>query len=242
MKSLASWSWFLPAALACVLGGCGGPPPSFPYFYAWVKAEWPSEADSAASLGYWVEVSVTKKLDDNDDCTTMPASTRVVINEAEATFAPDSAAGCLEAEVRLGPFLQNQSVSIVVEQHGEVVGEATFGPLMPGTSAILVSPTDAQVRTDADIVVRPVPGLPTSWGTAYFYPLDGADWEALGLYGQTERLLDGVHVHAPAFAGRAWLTIRTPDDALAEVSCVGFAACHGEAAGLLGPFLVTESP
>lgn len=227
--------------MACAEGGCGRPQ-EFPYFHVAVKAQWPVEADSAAALGYRVDVHVTKMIDDEGDCATLSGSTKVSINGAEATFAPDSGAGCMQAYVGLGPFLQDQSVSITLRQHGDVVGQATFDQLMPGADAGLVEPLGGVVHAGDVVVIRPVPKLPTSGPIAYFYPLDEPTWSKVGVYGQTERLSDGVHVRVPSFTGRAWLGVRTSDYALAEVSCSGFATCRGEAAGLLGPILVTEIP
>jgi hypothetical protein len=226
---------------ALAQGGCDGPQ-SFPYFHATVKAEWPIETDSAALLGYWVDVYVTKKMDDTGDCATISASTKVLIDGVEATFAADGGAGCMQAYVRLGPFLQNQSVDITVERGGEVVAEATFDQLMPGTGAALVGPTGGLVHAGDVVVVHPLPELPASGSIARFYPLDEPPWRKVGLFGEAERLSDGVHVSVPSFTGRAWLGLVTTDYALAEVSCSGFATCHGEAASLLGPFLITEGP
>src|SRR5512140_403810 len=219
-------------ALACVLGGCAKDAAEFPYFYVTVTAIWPDLTDSPATLGYWAAVQVTKKLDDNGDCKTIPAATRVVVDGVEAVFAPDAAAGCMTAEVRSGPFLQSQTVSVDVEQDGRSVGQATFAKLMPGTAATLTSPGDGLHAGD-DIVIDPVPELPARDGSARFYPLDETTWRRSGLPATTTRLLDGMHVQVPPFAGRAWLIVTTPDDALGEVSCTGVAACRGQAASAL---------
>lgn len=228
-------------ALAWLLAGCAADDAGFPYFFVTVTADWPDAAASASGLGYAIDVTVTKKLDGNGDCGKIPGGVRVLVDGAELSFAPDSGAGCLEAKPRLGPFLQDHVVTVTLEQDGQTKGEATFADLMPGLAAALVSPPGGQVRAGDDIVIRPVPALPTGWGNACFLPLDGAGTVS-ALCAPNQRGLDGVHVQAPVFTGRAWLIVRTPDSAPAAVTCAGFALCHGQAASVLGPLLVTEVP
>lgn len=228
------------AAVACALGACAGAEP--PYFFATVTADWPVAIDDPSRLGYWVTVTVTKKLDRDGDCETVSPDTRVLVEGTEASFVPDSAVGCARAELQLGPFLREKPIAIVVEHQGEVAATATFAGLFPGTAAVLVSPADGLVRAGDDIVVRPVPEVPTAHGSAHFFPLDQPDGKVGAVYGSSERLLDGLHVAAPAFPGRAWLVIRGDGSADAAVSCAGFAICIGQAAVTLGPFLVTEVP
>jgi hypothetical protein len=229
------------AALVGALGGCAGPSER-PYFFATATADWPLSVAEPALLGYWVTVTVTKKIDGTGNCQTISAETRVTVNGGEVSFAADSGAGCAQAEVTLGPMFRGEPVSVVVEHESQAVGHATFSGLLPGTAAALIRPADGQLRAGDDLLVRPVPEAPAGHGSAYFFPLDQPDGKTGGIYGTSERLLDGIHVLAPPFLGRAWLVVRTTDHPGAEVSCAGFATCFGRAASVLGPFLVTGTP
>jgi hypothetical protein len=230
------------AALVGLLASCGASSPGFPYFYVTAAAGWPAQIDSVQAFGYRVDVKVTKKMDGDGNCNQIPEGVRVLVDGVEASFGPDAAAGCMEAKLTLGPFLQSHAVTALVERDGETVGHASFDGLLPGLGAVLLRPADGQIQAGDDIVVRPLPELPAESAIAHFYPLDGPSWIGAGTYAVTARLLDGVHVLAPAFSGRAWLAVGTSDAASAEVSCQGFAACSGTAAAVLGPFLVTEQP
>jgi hypothetical protein len=145
--------------------------------------------------------------------------------------------------VKLGPFVQDQTVTVNVEEGGRIVGEAVFDGLTPGTAATLTSPADGQLHAGDDIVVRPVPELPADSPEAVFYLLDAPVWKPWGISVEPERLMDGVHVTAPAFTGRAVLVVLFAGiSSFSTTSCQGFAICKRWADSTLGPFFVTGVP
>jgi hypothetical protein len=195
-------------------------------------------------LGYSILVGVVQR-QERGSCPKIPASTRILVNGTEAALTPDSqsALGCLQAGVELGPFVQDQTVTVNVEEGGRLTGEAVFDGLTPGTAATLTSPADGQLHPGDDIVVRPIPELPADSAEAVFYPLDAPVWKPWGISVEPERLMDGVHVAAPAFTGRAVLVVLfAGTSSFSTASCQGFAICKKEIAATLGPFFVTGVP
>jgi hypothetical protein len=208
-----------------------------------VAAEWPLSPATPEQLGYSILVGVLQR-PEGGSCRKIPASTRILVNGTEAPLTPyDAQPDCLQAGVTLGPLFQDQPVTVNVEEGGRIVGEAVFDGLTPGTAATLTSPADGQLHAGDDIVVRPISGLPANSGNAVFYPLDAPIWKPWGIYADSERLPDGVHVAAPAFTGRAVLVFLFAGTAsFSTASCQGFAICKKEIAATLGPFFVTGVP
>ena len=137
----------LVAAVACVLGSCSDGGPERRDFSVGVAAEWTRSPATADQLGYSILVGVVQR-QEGGSCPKIPASTRILVNGTEAPLSPDaqSAPGCQQAGVELGPFFQDQTVTVNVEEDGRLTGEAVFDGLTPGTAATLTSPTDGQVH------------------------------------------------------------------------------------------------
>jgi hypothetical protein len=205
-------------------------------------ADWPISPATADALGYTITVSVVQR-GRNGACASLPDSTRVLVNGQEAELAANEETGCMLGSLVLGPFLQDQSVTVTEEKAGQVTATATFKNLLPGTAATLVGPSE--LHAGDDIVIRPVPAIPAnSMGLAAFYLLDSPGWDTYGLRGESKRSSDGLHVRVPAFTGRAVLAVwgQLCDVEAAEVTCPGFADCRAGCAGALGPFFVTGVP
>ena len=231
------------ATVASVLGSCADRAPERPDFSVGVAAEWTRSPATAEQLGYSILVGVVQR-PEGGSCPKIPASTRILVNGTEAPLTPyDPQPGCLQAGVELGPFFQDQTVTVNVEEGERSTGEAVFDGLTPGTAASLTSPADGKLHAGDDIVVRPVPELPADSHEAVFYPLDAPVWEPWGIYADSERLPDGVHVAAPAFTGRAVLVVLfAGTSSFSTASCQGFAICQKEIAATLGPFFVAGVP
>jgi hypothetical protein len=215
------------------------------YFSVAVEAKWPVSPATVDGLGYVITVGVVqrqKKVGTDGTCAPLPASTRVAINGYATDLTADATTGCMWGGLNLGPFLQDQSVAVVVEEGGQVAATAFFDHLTPGTAAALLGPSE--LHAGDDIVIRPVPEVPAEAGHAAFYLLDEPVWQPWGISGTTERRSDGLHVQVPAFTGRAVLTVWGTFSSVleAEVSCPGFAVCSALSADALGPFFVTGVP
>jgi hypothetical protein len=227
---------FLTAAFGA---GCGEDSSNSDNLRVSAYAIWSSSAATPDALGYTITVDVSQR---EGACDSLPDSTRVLINGQETKLAKDET-GCLKGELVLGPFLQDQTVTVTQERAGQVTATATFKNLLPGTAATLVGPSE--LHAGDDLVIRPVADIPANTpGWAAFYLLDDPVWKEDGLHGETKRSSDGLHVQVPAFAGRAVLTVDglLCDYAAAEVTCPGFAYCTAICANALGPFFVTGVP
>jgi hypothetical protein len=211
------------------------------YFGVGAVADWIKYPTSADVLGYAITVGVVQ-IQRDQVCGPLPAPTRVFIGGYETELAADPETGCMEGGIVLGPTLREQAVTVSLEEAGKVTATAVFSNLLPGTAATLLGPSE--LHPGDEVVVRPVPDVPTESALADLYPLDDPVWPPHGIYAKTERRSDGLHVQVPAFTGRAVLTVWNTlcDVTAAQASCPGFAACYARCANALGPLFVTGVP
>jgi hypothetical protein len=212
------------------------------YFSVGAKADWSLSQESADGLGYHITVVVVQRQQTDGTCAEISGSTRFLINGAVAPLSLNPESGCMEGTWLLGPYLQDQTLTVAEEEVGQIVATAVFRNLFPGTAATLLGP--AELRAGDDIVVRPVPDVPAGAGMAVFYLLDDPAWQPGGIHTNPERRGDGLHVPVPSFTGRAVLVVWGTISSImnAEVTCPGFAACLAESSDALGPFFVTGVP
>jgi hypothetical protein len=225
---------------ATFLAGCGEDSDRI-YFGAAAEAEWTHFPKTADELGYTIAVAVLQLRRDDSTCGALPSSTRVFINGRQAALTPQADTGCMGGGQVLGPFMQDQTVTVTVEEAGEVTATATFENLLPGTAATMIGPSE--VHEGDDILVIPVPEMPTAW-SAWFYLLDLPEWRSYALTEILERRSDGLHVRAPSFSGRAVLMLTgvLGDFMAGRASCPGFGVCTASSASGLGPFFITGVP
>jgi hypothetical protein len=99
--------------LVCVawLAGCGEEDGSDrPDLNLSVHAEWEDTPPSPAQLGYYVELQVSQWQDDAGGCVKTRPLPRVLANGTETALVRD-VYGCVEGGARLGPFLEQRSLS-----------------------------------------------------------------------------------------------------------------------------------
>ena len=238
--SLRFFSTLLLAASTCVLASCSDSAENHLRFLVDVRTDWTIPAASAEELGYSISVEV-RPIYQNSKCPDIPSTTRILVNGAAVALSPNTWTACMEAKVQLGPFMQDQTITVNVEEAGNITAEAVYDGLTPGTAATIVPPLSGPLHPGEEIVIRPIPELPSSSGTAVFYPLD-SDWHPYGINGTTSRLPDGLHVQSPAFSGNAIVAVWNGDFALPKFTCLGFNTCEGSAATVLGPFFVVGAP
>jgi len=234
------FSTLLLAASTCVLASCSDSAENHLRFLVDVRTDWTIPAASAEELGYSISVEV-RPIYQNSKCPDIPSTTRILVNGAAVALSPNTWTACMEAKVQLGPFMQDQTITVNVEEAGNITAEAVYDGLTPGTAATIVPPLSGPLHPGEEIVIRPIPELPSSSGTAVFYPLD-SDWHPYGINGTTSRLPDGLHVQSPAFSGNAIVAVWNGDFALPKFTCLGFNTCEGSAATVLGPFFVVGAP
>ena len=223
------------------LASCSGAADQNLRFLVDVRAEWTIPAASAAELGYVISVEVMPMFQ-HGSCPDIPSTTRILVNGTEVALSPNKWSDCMEAKGQLGPFLQDQSITVKVEGAGSFPAEAVYDGLTPGTAATIFPPLRGPLHAGDEFVIRPIPELPASSGTAFFYPLEDPVWHEFGIVGNTERLLDGLHVRTPAFTGSAIVAVWNGDFCLPKVACRGFSQCNGTSAPQLGPFFVVGAP
>jgi hypothetical protein len=240
MATSLRFSTLLLAAVACALASCSDTAENHLRFLVDVRAEWTIPAASAEELGYSISVEVMPMYQ-NGKCPDIPSTTRILVNGTAAVLAPDTWTACMEAKVQLGPFLQDQTITVNIEEAGSINAEAVYDDLTPGTAATMLPLPSNPLHPGDEIVIRPIPELPSSGGEAVFYPLDTV-WQPYGIIGTTERLLDGLHVQTPAFSGNAIVAVWNGDFCLPKFTCRGFDICEGSSATALGPFFVVGAP
>jgi len=223
------------------LGGCTDDGHDLPDFSVGMVAKWNQEPKSPAEVGV-VFVLVVAQYQRDGQCRPVPPLAKIWANDLPLPLVPNpNHPGCYWATAEMGPFLKDQALTVQVREWSEVVAEARFTKLMPGTAATLEGTTGENLREGDPIVVRPVPEVPGEMGIAAFYPTDGTDWRPGGVGALVvERLIDGLHITVPAFKGPAVFVVwNTGKYLIPDVSCQGFAVCQGEASDVLGPFFVS---
>jgi hypothetical protein len=237
-----SWGRCVPTLLmaAAFSAGCGDDSDRI-YFGAAAEAEWNWFPATADALGYTITVAVLQLRRDDTTCGALPSSTHVLINGEPTALTPQADTGCMAGGQVLGPFLHDQTVTVTVEEAGDVTATATFTNLLPGTAATMIGPSE--VHEGDDLLILPVPEMPTA-SVPYFYLLDLPEWRSYGLSGKLERRSDGLHVQVPSFSGRAVLMLLGSLGTLTagQASCPGFGVCKASCASGLGPFFVTGIP
>jgi len=237
----------LALASACLVPACGDENTTPDYFIG-ASAAWSWSAPAPDALGYTVALLLEQRVPGRpaDPCRAAPASTRLTVNDSEVPLTRDPESGCLVGQFLSAPTLGPLVVTARVEEEGQLVGEVVFDHLMPGTAATLVSPADGQVAPGGEIVIVPPPVLPAdAVGRVVFYPLDEGSWQPTGILSleHRARLLDGIHVRAPAFTGPAVLIIKgSPAYVTPAVTCPGLAGCTEIIEATLGPLMLTGVP
>ena len=207
------------------------------------SAAWSWTAAEPDALGYTVALLLEQKAVEGT-CRKAPESTRLTVDDVDVPLVRDPDTDCLTGQFLSPPVLGDLAVTARLEEWGELVGEAVFAGLMPGTSATVVRPSDGRVRAGDDVLIIPPPLLPTSFTSrAVYYPLDGA-WLPEGIRAQTPaRDFEGLHVTVPAFTGPAVLIVQgMPPYIPPDVACPGFAHCTEIIELTLGPFMLTGAP
>jgi hypothetical protein len=231
-------------AVAAAVAGCGEEP-TRPDFVIGAQAAWSWNPASVDEVGYTVALLLVQRQLDSR-CRDAPDSTRLTVNGVAVPLTRDPDSHCAEGRLILGPSLRVEPITARVEDGKDnLVGEVVFDGLAPGTAATLASPADGRVRAGDEVVVVPPSTLPTSQPSrAMFFLLEGPSVNP-GLYvpALPERLLDGVHVVAPAFTGPAAVVFTgMPHAPPADLSCPGFFACTAMTDDTVGPIQVVGEP
>jgi hypothetical protein len=237
--------WQLGALLLVgALVGCGDDAPSPSLWEIGAAAAWQQGSTTPPGFGYDLAVLITQRYGPDGNCHTPPLLAETTFTANGHDFAPVmDQYGCVNTPIDLGLSPSGGPVIVDVRENGGAVAHAQFDGLAPGVGATLAAPAGGMVRAGDDIVIVPPPDLASSMisGGESFYLIDqGSSISSPGL---AQRLADGIHVTAPAFTGRAALTVSgmpyIPDPTF---SCSGFAACAAIADNTLGPVYLTGVP
>jgi hypothetical protein len=229
-------------AMIFVSAGCGSSTSPRPQWTVFVAAGWNDLPTTTDQVGYSVSIQLESYGPTTSSCPAWSGAMQLQVNGQETATTVDDT-GCL-VKATLGPALKVDPISIDLLDGAVVVAHGEFDDLAPGTKATLVMPADGTFHAGDDILVVPPPELPTGFsGLAVFYPLDPNTWSPTGKGVAPQRLADGLHVTAPALAGRAALTFDgRPFGPMVAISCTGFALCNASANSTVGPVLLVGAP
>jgi hypothetical protein len=207
-----------------------------------IDVDWNWSAASADEVGFVYAIVVQQRKNSDQSCDDLTASLQMSTFGQPLPLAWD-ADKCLDTQVASTPTMASSSVTITAEENGKMIAQGTFDDLLPGLSATLLTPADGVVHAGDEIVISPTPGLPSSQvAIGSVFPLDETPWPGSEYVADIPtRSADGIHVHMPAFSGRAAVVLKgSPYAPQATVDCQGFAVCTGNASNALGPVFVTE--
>jgi hypothetical protein len=214
------------------------------------RAEWKDQPGSAAEIGFWISVDVGWP-DRGQDCSPLPSSLRVTVNDREATQLHAISGDCSwDVVFEVGPFSPDEQPTRVRVLDGEkTLGEAAYDGLYPAYPAQLLSAADGRVRAGESFTMSMPASLSSvvaAYGVVKLFWLDPAP--AIPPYYQFATIEPDadaatITVSAPSTTGRAAVIAPISFPELTRSSsCIGFASCLGQPNDNIGPVFVEVIP